>query len=58
MRLKIIFKSLFMEEDSLVLSGADNTEIREKFVTWWEKYGKNEEEAMETIHYTEKINDN
>ena len=55
MRVLITFKSQFMEEDQLDLRGGDLQEIKEKYINWWKRYGKNEAEAMDAVICSEEI---
>ena len=57
MRLLIVFRSGFMEEDKLRLSGENLEEIKQQFLNWWKGYGKEEDEAMATILWTEEMED-
>ena len=47
--IEIIFESPFMEQDRLILRGENTEACREQFYLWWKAYGKNEEEANDTV---------
>jgi len=53
----ITFNSPFMKNDTITITGDTTEEAKEKFIEWWKGYGKNEEEAMETVIFAEDITD-